>query len=202
MQHKHTVTYGPKHITAATLTHTKHHIHTCKREREHTHTDGRFSQGWWVLFLVKMGGEEGIELWCSHPQPLCVIERNFEAYCVYEVNVDNKANILSLLKTCTLMHPCEQNIKGMYLSAKRRDMKTHRCTWTVMLSRIFSTHRNKKQARHYPHPTPLKNGNTILSTFQESWCLDTSTNNVPSTSGLRDTLSSDSGGVEGFCQDA
>lgn len=48
-------------------------------------------------FSLKRGREKGIKLWCSHPQPFSVIEWNFEAFCVYIVNVDNKANILSLL---------------------------------------------------------------------------------------------------------
>lgn len=40
------------------LTHS--HTHTRKQEKEQTHTDGRFSQGWWVLFLIKMGGERKV----------------------------------------------------------------------------------------------------------------------------------------------
>lgn len=51
-------------------------------------------------FSLKWGRGEGFELWCSHPQPFSVIEWNFEAFCVYVVNADNKANILSLLNTC------------------------------------------------------------------------------------------------------
>lgn len=36
------------------------HTHTHTQTKKQTHTDGRFSQGWWVLFLIKTGGERKV----------------------------------------------------------------------------------------------------------------------------------------------
>lgn len=47
-----------KHICNTTTHAHKNHKHASKRKNRHT--DGRFSQGWWVLFLIKMGGERKV----------------------------------------------------------------------------------------------------------------------------------------------
>lgn len=79
------------------------------RERTDTQMAGSVKAGE-SCFSLKWGGR-GMELWCSHPQPLNVIEWNFEAFCVHAVHVDNKANILSLLNTCRASTRVQGNAK-------------------------------------------------------------------------------------------